>query len=233
MMLSQLKKLISRKELNEEKEKNEELWKPLTIYDIPPTTIQQMVLFLVYDEPKEMLKLRLLNKYFFNMFDIEYGGTNFLWKSICMNKFKNISSTFKTKRWDKLYQLRVRSLQQNFNSYQKNYSNINNIKDIEDICIEGCQNGLPKSQKLTTFQNIKLKTGIKSEYEILSKFRFENILIRNSMIENNYIWFIKCPILQPKLETNCNRYKNGNFYPDPVEIANYSILTNMIIIIMK
>ena len=159
-LFSSLKNFLSPKV--EEKEEERNVWRPKTIHDIPSTTIQKIMLFLVYNEPKEMLKMKLVNKYFNNIFNINYGGTNWIWKYICKNKFKNISNKLTVKRWDKLYRIRIKSLNKKtvLYSYQKYYQNINNINDIEDLIIEGCNKGIPESQKLNVLQKIQLKTGL-------------------------------------------------------------------------
>ena len=219
-LFAKLSALIS-KEPEAKEETN--VWRPKHLMDIPPTTFQRIMLFLIYDKPTEMNKWKLVNKYFNKLFDIEYGGTNFLWRIICQNRFKHISPKHHTKRWDKLYQIGLMTMKREVgtklildedvdkmrHTFAQRYQNVHNIKDIEDIGIEGCNLGLPQSQKLSLTKQLALKTGIKSEDDVLNGLKFNDILVKNSLIEDGHIWFIQCPILQNNY--NFNRIEGDDY----------------------
>eukprot|EP01083_Nonionella_stella_P161413 528679_1 len=158
--------------------------KSLTIFDIADTTLQQIIIFLVFDNPLPLIQVQKVNKHFYNILDAQYGGTNFIWRIICRNKWNHIGHAFHTKRWDKLYQLRMMAIKRDRDDLY-----LNTVTDIEDIIIEGCAYGMPNKHLLSIKEN-----DTNDMYQQLKGFTFEDIKIKNSLYENGYVWFIKCPL---------------------------------------
>eukprot|EP01083_Nonionella_stella_P293273 997323_1 len=178
-----------------------------TVYDIADTTLQQIILFLVFDNPLPLIRVRKVNKHFYDSLDAAYDGTNFIWRTICRNKWTHISPHFHTKRWDKLYQLRTMAIKRDYDHFKQMYNNhgsVNTIADIEDIVIEGCQYGMPSKHKLCIKQNDCSDMSRK-----LKDFTFEDINIKNSLYHDGQVWFIKCPMF---METQ----RRHNHYLDRV-----------------
>eukprot|EP01083_Nonionella_stella_P172828 594294_1 len=163
--------------------------KCLTIFDIADTTLQQIILFLVFDNPLPLIQVRKVNKHFYNILDAQYGGTNFIWRIICRNKWNHIGHSFHTKRWDKLYQLRIMAEKRDCDHLNLVHFHPNAITDIEDFVIEGCPHGMPNKHLLSIKEN-----DTNDMYQQLKGFTFEDVKIRNSLYEDGYVWFIKCPL---------------------------------------